>query len=287
MVSASPSAADSSQGSVHPVLNAVDLPEACSYLRASLRVPRRTQIRCHKGKVGRGTTFPKAELPCVLEGSEVQDGGATAMEDDETLEQERDQTWACSACTFVNADVMPVCEVCGRGRHDPRLDCAYSVATADVPERGDRKAWPSLPQAAEPSWDVVDVSSTVSSWLEVGSIEDMVGSIEDLEEEWTDVATGSPVAVAAPTVSTPAAVEAPPSWAALVAKRSGACAHEGAVAPRSPNPAPMWSRRTPPLAKNSTKTYRSEEVELEDAELSCLEERRLHGSRGCRIVRGR
>jgi hypothetical protein len=76
-------------------------------------------------------------------------------------------TWACPRCTFANASVMPLCEICELPRsairdYAPVEETPRSCLQASLSSQGD---------AAESSWDSTWTQCEVSSmgsWLDVG-----------------------------------------------------------------------------------------------------------------------
>jgi len=172
---------------------------------------------------------------------------------------ESSQKWSCQACTFVNHDALPTCEVCGSGRHENAArkvnECFKSSAM-----QGDD--WPSLRESATSFVDC-EISSTGSAWLDV---------------EGTDLV----VAHGEPDVMIVSSVEgtAPLSWSL----RAKSVANQGAIAK-----IPASGTMMPPLWRSRTSLWRCgplwrirndeasipEEIEDEDLDLNNLEIRRL------------
>lgn len=85
--------------------------------------------------------------------------------------------WACSQCTFLNAGALKACEMCERPANRPVVEPSIGEQVSQVADRllgnGCDSAWPRLAEADTTSWIDCDVSSVASSWLDVGTFEEV------------------------------------------------------------------------------------------------------------------
>jgi hypothetical protein len=160
---------------------------------------------------------------------------------------ESSQQWSCQACTFVNHNVLPYCEVCGSGRHEPAARKASECFKSSAMQGDD---WPSLRESATSFVDC-ETSSTGSAWVDVKGT-DLV------------VAHGEPDVM----IVSSGEGTAPLSWSL----RAKSVANQGAIAK-----IPASGAMMPPLWRSLAKTEASipEEIEDEDLDLMNLETRRL------------
>lgn len=168
---------------------------------------------------------------------------------DELAEAADEQPWACSACTFVNAGALPMCEMCATRRHQPAVPATQAEQLGQLPE--DVASWPSLEKSADRNFALCEVSSAASTWQLVGDEDDacstasfiVVGDPEYLSDGASDTAAAATV----PSTPTPALATA--SWAS----RAGAGA--GAVAFKPP------AARVPPLGRKPRRAEASPTLE--------------------------
>lgn len=172
--------------------------------------------------------------------------------------------WTCRTCTLTNRDDACACEVCATPR--PAGDIVTAVAAtgrrrASVPGEaaapGAGEAWPTLADSVE-SWELCDVSSLASSWLDIGDDDEII------EED------GSAILVTDTSGACRDQRPAPPSYAAMATKAGVAVS----PAPRAP--------RLPPMAHAAHAEPRTKQkdtgAEEEDVELDELECRRIQPS---------
>jgi hypothetical protein len=83
--------------------------------------------------------------------------------------------WECHACSFLNSDLLWQCEMCDTTRcgnlKKTLLQSSESMGHAEQNGTFCSDDWPSLEEACN-SWQLCDVSSIASSWLEVPCIND-------------------------------------------------------------------------------------------------------------------
>merc|ERR1719204_176218 len=69
-----------------------------------------------------------------------------------------ERSWVCPHCTFLNAEWAPACKMC-----DARCEVYVCPVAGNVQDQDDDSNWPTLKEAADPSWAHCEVSSVGSS----------------------------------------------------------------------------------------------------------------------------
>jgi len=188
----------------------------------------------------------------------------------EGVSDAEESSWACRSCTFENAAAMPVCEMCGhpaasapqRRPPQPPFEQALAEPLADTGSR----SWPALAAAADASWDLAEVSSVASSWLDVADLGELAGA--EAADDAGFVLVQEPAAA-------PARAREPAgtSWASRATAGPG----PGAAAASGPRPAarvPPLCRQQPRRGARRAAAALCGEEGLED-ELDGLADRRL------------
>lgn len=199
---------------VAPTLNCDDLPELA--LKHRSQVTRGTSYACI-GKLRTKTI----SLPKVAENID-EDEQDNMLSDCQSL-------WACSSCTFLNNDLLSVCEVCQVERfssietasqfnNEPALDALQIGATLSLDWPALSEARVSLYQPSE-SWVDCDTSSVASSWLDIG------GHDEQDEDDEFEIVTTNNLNSQADTAQTKKPTDAP-LWSAVVGKAQAPAAKQ-------------------------------------------------------------
>jgi len=245
-----------------PILNACDMPEAqhASKARAvksgAVKVKTVASTRTRNIKATLFLEEDDAAFDDITESSSDSDEkeGVAGSTDAASGEE---GAWACSACTFLNAAVMPSCEMCGaaRGQQAP-------VVVAERPQQPptmDTQLWPSIqgPASEHGSWAMCDASSIASSWVDMAEDQSVAG------DGWTfsEASVVDKTEVPAPTGAL--------SWAQRAAAARSATAVPSRQAPRPAipgQPARVQPRRPARIAEDEV---------MSEGELAQLEQRRL------------
>jgi len=239
-----------------PVLNACDMPVQFAS-KARTQKPGSAKVRTVAGtrtKNIKASLFEDdAAFDDITEScSDSDERGCVASSTEAASGEEA--TWACNACTFLNAAVMPSCELCGAARGQAP---AVVAERPQPPPKMDTKLWPSIsPGSEDGSWAICDASSIASSWV------DMAEDQSFAEDGWTftEESVVDKTEVPAPTGNL--------SWAQRAASaRSATAAPSQAPRPAIPGqPARVQPRRPERIAEDEV---------MSEGELSQLEQRRL------------
>lgn len=265
-----PATAKMPQAAQRPTLNITDAPEVGILTGRSVENRRWTTTARGRIVARRQPGRTNVAMPKLPEGFAVADLDPMASSDSDVDSHDPlafldSDAWMCPTCTLANHPEALACEACETPR--PAGDIVVSIAAAGrrrAPTPGAAEpqevgeAWPTLAES-EDSWELCDVSSLASSWLDIGDAD------ESIEED------GSATLVTGAGVSWTEPPPAPPSYAAMATK-AGVVA---APAPRAPRPPPMTHAfRAEPRTKKKD-TDAEEDVELDEVEC-----RRLWPQRG-------
>lgn len=247
-----------------PVLNTADMPEASltGGRRGRKAYPKQLQRR----QVGAAVKLTP-DLDAVEEEEEGCDEDAETVVGDST-------TWACPRCTFANASVMPLCEICEL----PRSAVSTDYAPVEASNSCLQASLSSHADVAEGTWDSTWTECEVSSmgsWLDVGDAQsessEYVSADFDFVFEEGMVDAGAPrsfeIVGAASRAEEPeeASPALPRTWASRL--RSSAGPSAAPLRPQRPKimVPPLVRRRDALFSEAKAAEKRSEEEAEEEA----------------------
>jgi len=198
-----------------PLLNNADMPET---LPSSMGRRRMRRSTAHHGRDARDANAMLKSANGMLSIPEI-------TEDEEqpySWPHTSAAGWACDRCTFLNkGENYSSCEMC----QTPKQFCnawtdaelAELVELAELAEAGNcptdemrQGDWPSLNEASEDkTWDVCEVSSVGSSWLDIADVQDFEAMGEDDSDSFAIVGSTAKIGSRAN--------EASRSWASAAA----------------------------------------------------------------------
>lgn len=248
-----------------PSLNTADIPE---HYMLGFRKTKSRSVWMPKPENGEAHT-EASNIPS----SEMKNDGNDATDAEVT-------DWACPRCTFQNAGIMPVCEMCEQARDDPYF-CKSDVVSTDKKQHidiieDDNVAWPTPAEVCDTAAPMVcETTSISSSWVDVTEVQEFM---EDSGILIIDLPANNGHVAA---VTHEESAQEKRTWAARVASKPEQATNgeSACIKPDMQRPAmalpPLWCQR--PQVRNVGPKKSIVVCEDDDAhELDLLYTRRLH-----------